>query len=237
MKIDVVIPLDNRSVWNNNELRFALRSLCKYLPDHGSVIIIGTKPLFLQNIIHIPYRDRSEYPSINIYRKTMEASMHPLISDNFLMMHDDHYLLPGYDPTKYYYNHDVEEELRTADHILYKRVIRNTLNALINHSPDVTMWNYDVHTPIMYNKKQFLHVANQFQWLVDWGLMNKSIYCNYFNLPGTQILDGKIRLNKEYEYLVEFIKDKVVLSSGDHINPAFKRLLNELYPDKCKYEL
>ena len=52
--MDIVIPLGTGSRWQNNELRFALRSIEKYLTGYDKIFIIGECPSYLQNIIHIP---------------------------------------------------------------------------------------------------------------------------------------------------------------------------------------
>jgi hypothetical protein len=55
--IDVVYPLGTGSVWQDNELRYSLRSLEKNFPDLGRVYVVGHKPDWLGNVEHIPFGD------------------------------------------------------------------------------------------------------------------------------------------------------------------------------------
>ena len=70
--ISVVYPLGTGSKWQNNELRYSLRSLSK-ISGIGDVFIVGEKPDWVRNVIHIPCKDvpfRKEY---SIYTKIMAA--------------------------------------------------------------------------------------------------------------------------------------------------------------------
>ena len=51
---DIYYPVI-KSVNDNAELRFSLRSLKNI--EHGNVYIVGYKPLWVKNVIHLPYND------------------------------------------------------------------------------------------------------------------------------------------------------------------------------------
>ena len=63
-QIDVVYVLGTGSNWDNNEIRFSLRSLAKNLKGMGRVFVVGERPAFLQNVIHIPAKDEFN-PNVN----------------------------------------------------------------------------------------------------------------------------------------------------------------------------
>ena len=48
--IDVVIPLGTGSRWQDNELRYCLRSIEKNLSGVNEVVIVGEKPKWLTNV-------------------------------------------------------------------------------------------------------------------------------------------------------------------------------------------
>lgn len=233
--IDAVIPMNQQSVWNNNELRFTLRSFEQTMPIRN-VYLIGTKPLFIKNVIHLPFRDKSMYAATNICEKLKYACVQEEISEMFIYANDDHYLLPGFDIGAAYYDGDMEQQLRDHPDILYKKTIRNTLEYLLSMPGEPMYKNFDIHTPILLSKKSFLAAMAQINWSRPWGYCIKSMYGNIYGLPGVAALDGKVRGARTYDYLRGFIKDKVCLSSGNVINEDFKRLLTELYPNKSKYE-
>ena len=74
--VDIVIPLGNGCIWDdNNELKYALRSVQKHLKGFGDVIIVGQKPKWIKNIIHIPCDDKRghEWRDYNIFSKIITA--------------------------------------------------------------------------------------------------------------------------------------------------------------------
>ena len=61
--LDVVYVLGTGSSWDNNEIRFSIRSVLKNLPGIGRIIIIGEKSSGLKGFVYIAHPD--EFPSIN----------------------------------------------------------------------------------------------------------------------------------------------------------------------------
>jgi hypothetical protein len=234
--IDIVIPHNQSSRWECNELRYTLRSFEMHFELIGNVYIIGHKPSFLQNVIHIPFREKSMYPAINIYQKLKLACETKEVSGAFIYAADDHFLQWQYVYDAAYYHGDLENRLCDPGEPIYNRTIRNTLEHLIS-SAEPRIKNFDAHTPMMMGKTNFLAAMSQVDWEKPWGYCIKSLYGNHSDLMGAPIeSDGKIRASKSYDYLRGFIKDKVCLSSGPDFNDDFKKLLNELYPNKSKYE-
>ncbi|MFT5681171.1 MAG: hypothetical protein ACI8RZ_002077 [Myxococcota bacterium] len=110
MAMDVVYPY--KQPGHSEELRYSLRALEKYFPDHGQVWIIGERPDGLRRetyrfIPHAsaPRRDpayrAAPWPDLarlrakerNINAKIAIAATHDAISEAFLFINDDHYLL------------------------------------------------------------------------------------------------------------------------------------------------
>jgi len=50
MKTDVVILCNSRSIWEDTELRFTLRSVEKHIPDIGKVVVVNRRPAWLQGV-------------------------------------------------------------------------------------------------------------------------------------------------------------------------------------------
>ena len=55
--IDFLYVLGSGSEYNNLELRLSLRSIDKYAHNLGRVFIVGEKPDWIKNVIHIPVKD------------------------------------------------------------------------------------------------------------------------------------------------------------------------------------
>ena len=54
--MDVVYILGTGSTSNDNEIRYSLRSIEKYLIGFNVVYIVGECPKFLKGIIHLDFR-------------------------------------------------------------------------------------------------------------------------------------------------------------------------------------
>jgi FkbM family methyltransferase len=91
--IDVVYALGTGSAWQDNELRYSLRSLEKYATDLGRVFIVGHKPDWLQNVVHIPHDDIHKHnKDANIIDK-VRAAIAAGCSERFIFASDDQCLM------------------------------------------------------------------------------------------------------------------------------------------------
>jgi len=114
--IDLVYTIKaNDSTWEDNELRYSLRSIEKYLSGVGQVFIIGDCPDFLTNVIHIPATDEEnrEWKDRNIYRKLLIACNDVRISENFLFVNDDHYLTQPFEAGKFPFYYREPDMIKT----------------------------------------------------------------------------------------------------------------------------
>ncbi len=91
-KIDLVYVVGTGSRWNDNELRFSLRSVSKNLSNVGKVFIVGECPDYLKNVIHIPASDIFDSAinaDGNMTHKLLLVCNNKELSDDFLFMNDD----------------------------------------------------------------------------------------------------------------------------------------------------
>jgi hypothetical protein len=232
--IDCVIPFGNGSSQKNIELMFCLRSLEKYMSGVRNVFIIGQPPPVFINpdsVIHIPYEDdaRSRFRDRNIMRKMMEACKDTRVSDPFIMVHDDHFLLDHYDAEQFPYYHHGPILPGVGQ---YGDTKRNTLAVLSEHA-----LNYDSHCPMVFNKFLFKWVMKDVDWNKYYGYLMKSIYC-FPGKTGEHMPDLKIRMPLKKDEIYEQLAGRRWFSIGDKCwtDNGMKELLYELYPNKSKYE-
>lgn len=235
---DVIIPLKWHSHNNFVELRYALRSLEKYMSNVGYVFIIGaTLPKWAnKELILIKKNDASHYAAINIKDKVMLACRMQSLSDNIIMMNDDHFLLRPFDADHlpYLYHNSLLYKFLDNQKNYYGQQILNTIEAL---KPDHTTLHYDVHFPIRFNKKVFLEL-DKFNWSVEQGLLVKSMYCNVNRVKGIFSPDLNIMSPpRSLDALNDMLQDRWYFSTHDG---AIWRLmvdkLQELYPEKSRFE-
>lgn len=232
--MDVVIPVGKEIVRNNIELRYCLRSIQKHVADVDKVFIIGHRPSFLRNIIHVPYNDLPErkFISLNIYRKLQKACLDERVSDGFYFFADDHFLLSDFVPA-FYYCGTLEEALKkTRNDQAYHKTLQNTITYLNGGL------NFNVHCPIVIQKALFLDpVVAACRWHTPHGFAIKSVYCNVHGLPGTFLPDLKIKMVLDRQQINSLIKGRPFFSTGHFaLNQSMLDLFAELYPKKSDYE-
>ena len=239
--ISVIYPLGTGSKWQNNELRYSLRSLSK-ISGIGDVFIVGEKPDWLRNIIHIPRKDipfRKEY---SIYTKIMAAVNDDRVSNCFLFMNDDHFCLQDMDVTEVdnYASGTLEDEYNRR-HGHYKAACKNTLEFLeiidlLDRVIPINCPYCDVHTPILYWKGFWNGIDKLNCHKQEYVL--KSLYAGFAGVQTVEITDLKINKPMPYREILAKLVGRKFFSIGDYgVCPDMKRVMSELYPKKSKYEV
>jgi hypothetical protein len=237
MPCDIVIPY--QLINKGYELKYALRGVEKYLSGVGEVFIVGDLPEWCQNVIHIPFeqtRGNIKWKERNIFEKVLTACNDERVSNSFLFMNDDHFLLSDYEAGKFpdYWHEDLLYNQAMGD---YGLTIKNTLMALVLRST----FNYDCHAPAIFNRYTFRCVGRH-DWDKPFGYALKSLYINMFNNEGKQYPDFKypdlkIKAPLTYPEITELIKDRKWFSISDRaLNQDMKTVLNELYETPSRYE-
>lgn len=228
METSIVYVLGNGSKWNNLEIRLSLRSIEKHLKNYGQVFVIGDNPK-LKNVIHIQAEDPHAIPDSNILHKLTIACSTPEISDTFLFVNDDHYLLSDYEADKfpYFYSGTLQEYVKRRGKDTYRNRVENTLNSLTERSLPTKF--FDIHTPILYKKDLFLkHVTGVYDPTKRDGMVLKSLYGNAIQAEGVQMQDGKLDKLP--------LRDMKIVSSMPRMRCSIKRYLFEQFPKPSIFE-
>ena len=276
---DILIPLGTGSRHDNLELRYCLRSIEKHLKGVGNIFIVGEKPEWIKNVIHIPFKDNPNNwnRARNIYDKILAGinyieptgsevinamvqqiknsnfipigiplffnvndKMQNELSDNFLFMNDDHYLMQDYEASEfpYYHRHefDLDDILKRGNNPQYKQSL-NTVNTI-----GFTGYDFDVHAPMLFNKRIFKNLFSRLpeKW-PEHGFLIKSYYANHgidtSNWVPCEDLKFSEPLMKESIYMA--LESRSWFSIGDKClkSGAMKEVLQELYCNKSKYEI
>jgi hypothetical protein len=236
--IDVVIPLNNRSTQKNVELRYCLRGIEQRLRGVGNIFIIGYKPDWVIKCIHIPAEDdpRNRFRDRNIMNKMVAACKDSRVSKDFLMVHDDHFLLGYYCADMFPYYHCGPLVPGQGQ---YGKTKQNTISLLNEWDFMETINNYDTHCPILFNKEKFMRSVALADWSKWYGYCMKTLYCVLNGIEGEYMDDIKIRMPLRHAKIMEQIKDRKWFSIGDRCCSEYgmKDVLQELYPDKSKNEV
>lgn len=236
--MDVVYSFRYDSKAYNKQLKYSLRSVEKHLKGVRRVFVIGFPPQ-MPGVIHVEHTDLFSAAK-NILSKIMRAVDHVGVSEDFLYMADDHYLLQDVNiqDYPYYVNGTLTELLRTQK-MGYGQIIKNTIKAL---APMNSQQNYNVHCPIIFNKAKLIELSKAYDFKAPLGFLTKSLYMNHFasQFKPEQIKsmkDCKLRTNFEVFEILKRIEGRDCFSTGHEWEcPNIVKVLEKLYPEKSKYE-
>lgn len=235
--IDLVYPLNKQcSHWRNEEIRYSLRSVEKFVKNYRDIYIIGDKLQYLNDkIVHIQHNDD---PAHGKERRIMEkfkfACSVDEISDKFVMMNDDYFFIKEVDVQNLPYYH--KGELLYAINKqkgLYKHSLSNTYNVLTKRG--LNSKHFDLHYPCVYDKKLFPEVMGQYDWSIKAGYVVKSLYCNTLGITGEYRGDCKLNHTHDKAEVNKKIEDFDMFSTAD-MTRAIINTIKEMYPNKSKYE-
>jgi hypothetical protein len=227
---DIVYPVGIGSVWNNREIKYSLRSIERHLSGLGKVFLVGECPSFLTNVIHIPHKDsKNQVGDINILHKLKRACEHPDISDQFLCVHDDHYMLQDFEAENfpYFYSGTLEQYAQKRASDRHGKAANNTIKHLASQSKPTKM--FDIHHPFLYDKKEFLNLVSGIDLAKQFGYMVKSLYANSLRIEGVESSDSKsIYPPKD---------NRAVFSSHPRVTAPVAKFLLDMFPQPSNFEL
>lgn len=223
--MDIVYILGTGSTWQNNEIRYSLRSVSKNISDLGRVFVIGEHPEFLQNIFHISAGDIYGQKWQNAFHKINIACESPLLSDDFLLMNDDFFIFKTIVAAKYPYYFKGEMPNFAVKKQYYKNFKRKSI------------FDYRVHRPFRYNKKKFLSMIDLD---IKWDSVSvRSYYGNCFAVAGQRCQDINFPPSlkeKDFDRILGKRTDMSIFSDTAK-NPEFQKWINKKFPEKSIFEV
>jgi hypothetical protein len=211
--MDAVYILGGGSLWNNEEIKYSVRSLAKYMYDLRDVVIIGIDPGNLPGAWVIPFSDSQPHRSHNAYLKTKKACSLDFISDPFLLMNDDFFMTTHFFGSKF-----------------PNYILKNSRYAQ-NNLPSVP-----VHCPIRIDKQKYL--ALQIDLRSRGNFSPRADYISKHTLPVEEVEDKIIKpTGKFYDY-ARAVRGSPWFSVGNSTTtrPEFQRFLEVLYPESSIFE-
>lgn len=239
--IDIVYVLGKGSAWNNNELRLSLRSVSKNLKSIRKIYLVGEKPEWIKNIIHIPFGDELKNNADgNIIKKILRVCQEENLSDNFLFMNDDYLIMQAIEAPSIppYHKGDMTTfEKAYFEDCFWKGRLWRTMNILVQKG--FTAYHFDCHVPIVLNKKLFPEVIKQFDFERNIGYTMKSLYGNVIYPDGPLLNGEKVTMFRPYSLKdsIERMKDRQFIAFNDTgLTPVLKEILYNMFPSSSKYE-
>lgn len=207
----------------NEELRYSIRSVLHFYPD-AKVHIFGGKPRWYSGNFTEIKDQGNKFDNIN---KCYEAICQSDLKE-FILMNDDFFIIDKPDSFTYYYDGTLESKIdrhmKEYGISKYARVLSEA-NSKLKKIGITQPLNYDVHTPILFNKDKLAEIINL-------SFAPRSMYGNIFNVGGEKISDVKIYKNTDSVYINGYF-----LSTDDKSFIKVKNLLDKKFKDRSVYEL
>lgn len=226
---DIVYVLNGKSKYGNDEIRYSIRSLFKHGRNLGRFCVVGERPEFLNVWRHIPFVNPSNYcKDVNIAAGILLACQDPEISDPFIFLADDNFMLWNFDADRlpaFYAPMYTPNMSRT-----YERAVYNTGMILANLGVFPVMKFFDIHLPILIHKKCMIDAFARFNYKMQ-RFTVKTIYANLCDkLDPFQTVDCKIADPKQVKTCT------FGFSTEDEVSPEMWSVINHLYPNPSPLE-
>ncbi len=229
--MDIVYVLGKDYANSFNEFRYSLRSAEKNL-QFDNLYIIGVKPTFISDkAIHIPITDNAGHKYKNVARKIKFITQKGLISEDFIYMNDDFFVLKKVRNYPYFYNKKISDWVE--NYPFDRGKYYHNIVELHRHFPDGKF--FEVHCPIVYNKAMLKRVIDKYNLEIT--IMLRSYYCNEYLdelSPVRKTKDYKVYEN--WEWLAMKDAPFVSTTNASAASTEFKSFMASRFPQKSSFE-
>ena len=230
---DVLYILGNGSTWNNQELRYSLRSVEAYLP-HDRVFIVGSCPAWC-TANHIPAIDTAPSKLANSVHKLTTALQSGLLADEIVLMNDDFFLLNQCDSIPVAYKGRLKEVIsRHPTHRGYYYEAMSRLYRELEAAGYPDPLDYGLHIPFLLNKALAIDVLSSCETMAKDGYLFRTVYGNLMAIGGQKMADVKQR---SFRWIQP--PDTQTFLSTDEVvvnNRRFQEFMALKFRTPCKYE-
>jgi len=240
--VDIVFPLRTFSAHDDNlELRYALRSIEKYLTGYRNIIVVSkAAPSWLRNMTVIDAFDDSQRKEMNFFIAILAAATQSdadyiqVWCDDFAVLRD----LDAGNVQALYGRRDL-----TANHggsSDWGRRLRLTAAALKQRGK--TTINFESHTPGLFERKKFIALAEEFKTerQAAPGVTCYSLYHNYYGSRALSMNPFKATFENDaggVENVAAQCAGKFFLGYNDKgFDSGVKVFLEQTFPTPSRYE-
>lgn len=246
--MDVVYVIGTGSKWDNNELRYSLRSIEKYGHNVDRVIIVGYCPDWVNRDIveYIPAEDETKVPAINVFRKI--SKVWGKVSGHFLLFNDDIFLKGPVDLDRYpvYSKGDMPTPLSVRTiHFgdkRYTNMLLATADIMRRNNLGTTMYSH--HAPLHFDYRAYviLELAGVWKELeasergLSMANLMVSAYVSLDKVPTVPRCDVKLHHLNTPEDLKELDGTDIFSIYDSAIHTGVANYLEKLFPSPCRFE-
>ena len=233
------------------ELRYSIRSLKNFL-DLRHIFLVGDKPEEFSDVHWIPkertYSDTDSVRNRDYTQSILWAALSPEVSDPFLCINDDHYLLCPMTAA------NIEERVMVRENMdNYSQADRQTADREWQFSLwrqydrlkglGLAGWNFECHTPVLVSKAKIIETWAYFGY-GDGSLIWKSAYFNMFppandraHLSEQSAMKAGFYEPTTAEEIRRRADAAVYLNHNDDgLNDALIEYIEQCFPEPSRYE-
>jgi hypothetical protein len=218
---------------DNEELRYSIRSAVKNLRFNNLWVVGGKPEWYVGNYLEV-IQNKSKYTNA---RNNLRAICNsPEISDSFILMNDDFYIMKKVESVPYMHGGLLPNKISR-----YKELTGDTRHVLmlkktfanLSRRKGSDVLDYELHVPMVMEKEKLLKI-------IDVPDLWRSRYGNVFNVGGIEMDDVKVYssggLAKNIEDL-DMLKYDYLSSNDDSFEQLKQKILNIYFTSKTIYEL
>lgn len=243
--MDILYVIGRGSKWDNNELRYSLRSIEKNCKNVGRIFIAGYCPWFInkKNVVYVPVEDKYDCKHKNIMRCIERVVKDYDISDDFLYSSDDHFYVQHIDFDNYpFYRKPYELPSVEDEKNSYNMTLFHTRKLLLD--ANLPAYNFSWHGNTHFNKTLFLEPEFMALWNKGYntprGIEPSITMLNYWlsRVPFEITVREDIKFPTELvpDMLNNIVKQRECISCASKAPELLKRWLMNQFPHKSKYE-
>lgn len=219
---------------SNEELRYSLRSLANL--HHNKVYFVGHQPNWTQNVIHIPRVQGPHSKYVNTVRNMRLACTNTDISDNFILMNDDFFIMHRIEEIPTLHRGKIPEVVRYYENLgglPYAKSMRETENVLKSLGISDPL-SYELHTPMVINRERYQEIMDSIPQIgANFYRLNKrTLYGNLAKVGGKKTYDVKITTDSAPN------RDQIFISTVERSFDNYKvgEYLREVFNQPSCYE-
>jgi hypothetical protein len=252
-KKTIVIPFISGPL-NSLELRYALRSIhTNFIPSHDlNLVIIGDKPDWLENAIHIP-TERISGMDYMVFKDTWNkiniATQLEGIGSGFFYSYDDIFFIKHITPNQLYLPRALQNISTIKEPFAnsnasrkWKKIIQSTIHQL--ELRDIyPIYNFETHCPRYYKVLEMKNIIDNFN-TIEHPLQMATLY---FNLTCKNPIvigadGGNFKFSPESNMTLKELKSKssgckIMNISKDRIHELnIQKFLDDMFPHPSPFE-
>lgn len=221
----------------NEELRYSIRSVVQNLP-HARIWVVGGKPNWYKgDYVRVP-QTKSKFQ--NAKANMVAITNNTQISDDFILMNDDFFVVSPVEEVKYYHAGSLQRKLdyfsSTHPSSQYTALLHKSMRVLQTKGIRDPL-DYALHVPMIMNKQKLKDILLL-------GISWRIAYGNIYNVGG-ELIDSPLSKTRDVKM---YIKDnkltdvsgnplfKIYLSTDDASFIQLQSMFKEMFPNRSEYE-